>query len=157
MKKLPVEVDIPELVASLGLEPNAGELIKAVGDNSLLAYYYLLRIGEYTVKRARNNSKQPKQFKLEDATFFKKNKLGQLRQMAWDAPEEEIMTADSMTLKLDNQKNGWKAVCVHQEWNGDPYTTRSGQEDGGTATSGNIQRTGKPFSLPIGLMESATT
>jgi hypothetical protein len=30
------------------------------------------------------------------------------------------MSADSATLKLDNQKNGWKGVCVHQEANGDP-------------------------------------
>jgi hypothetical protein len=29
--------------------------------------------------------------------------------------------ADSATLKLDNQKNGWKGVCVHQEANGEPF------------------------------------
>ena len=28
------------------------------------------------------------------------------------------MLADSATLKLDNQKNGWKVVCVHQHANG---------------------------------------
>ena len=31
------------------------------------------------------------------------------------------MTADSETLKLDNSKNGWKRVCVNQEWNGEAY------------------------------------
>ena len=31
-----------------------------------------------------------------------------------------IMTADGATLKLDNQKNGWKGVCVYHEANGDP-------------------------------------
>ena len=31
------------------------------------------------------------------------------------------MSADSATLKLDNQKNGWKGVCVHQETNGDSF------------------------------------
>jgi hypothetical protein len=30
-----------------------------------------------------------------------------------------MMTADSATLKLDNQKNGWKAACIHQEVNGE--------------------------------------
>jgi hypothetical protein len=30
------------------------------------------------------------------------------------------LSADSATLKLDNQKNGWKGVCVHQETNGEP-------------------------------------
>jgi hypothetical protein len=31
------------------------------------------------------------------------------------------MTAESATLKLDNQKNGWKGVCVHQEANGEAF------------------------------------
>jgi hypothetical protein len=31
------------------------------------------------------------------------------------------MTADSATLKLDNQKNGWKGVCAHQEANGEVF------------------------------------
>jgi hypothetical protein len=31
------------------------------------------------------------------------------------------MTADSGTLKLDNQKNGWKGMCVHQEANGERF------------------------------------
>ena len=33
--------------------------------------------------------------------------------------DEDIMHADSETLKLDNQKNGWKVVCVHQYANGE--------------------------------------
>jgi hypothetical protein len=31
------------------------------------------------------------------------------------------MTTDSATLKLDNQKNGWKGICVHQEANGELF------------------------------------
>ena len=31
------------------------------------------------------------------------------------------MTADSATLKLDNQKNGWKGVCIHHHANNDCY------------------------------------
>jgi hypothetical protein len=31
------------------------------------------------------------------------------------------MTAESATLKLDNQKNGWKGVCVHQEANKEAF------------------------------------
>ena len=30
-----------------------------------------------------------------------------------------MATADGATLKLDNQKNGWKGICVYQETNGD--------------------------------------
>jgi hypothetical protein len=96
-------------------------LLIAIGDLCLLAYYYLLRVGEYTIKGSRNDSKQTQQFKVEDANFFKKNEQGKLSQLPWDASDEDIMTADSLTLKLDNQKNGWKAVCIHQEANGNVY------------------------------------
>ena len=32
-----------------------------------------------------------------------------------------IMTAKSAMLKLDNQKNGWNRVCVHQEANSEAF------------------------------------
>ena len=32
-----------------------------------------------------------------------------------------LLTADSATLKLDNQKNGWKGICAHQEANGELF------------------------------------
>jgi hypothetical protein len=44
---------------------------------------------------------------------------GQLRQLPRDAPRDLVMTVHSATLKLDNQKNGWKGVCIHQEHNGE--------------------------------------
>ncbi len=86
-----------------------------------MAFYYLLRIGEYTIKGTRNNTKQTVQFKYEDVTFFKKNKAGQLWCLPWNAPAHLIATADGATLKLDNQKNGWKGVCIYQEVNGEAY------------------------------------
>ncbi len=99
--------------------------MQAVGDLALIAFYYLLRIGEYTVKRQCNRTKRAKkqtvQFKLEDVTFFKIDKNGILRCLPRNAPHSLIMTAESATLKLDNQKNGWKGVCVHQEANGEAF------------------------------------
>jgi hypothetical protein len=92
-----------------------------VGDLSLIAFYYLLRIGEYTVKGKRNNTKQTVQFKLEDVTFYKKTKSGQLRCLPKNAPAHLMLSANSATLKLYNQENGWKGVCVHQEINGDRF------------------------------------
>ncbi len=35
------------------------------------------------------------------------------------APADLIASVDGATMKLDNQKNGWKGVCVYQEANGD--------------------------------------
>ena len=118
LKKLPVEADVPELLSQLGTVPTANDLDKAIGDLSLIAFYYLLRVGEYTVKYARNNSKQTVQFRIRDVTFFKRDTLGNLRQLSRMASDADILSADSATLKLDNQKNGWKGVCVHQETNG---------------------------------------
>jgi hypothetical protein len=72
--------------------------------------------------RAKHAKKQTAQFKLEDVTFFKTDKKGILRCLPRNAPYSLIMTVDkSATLKLDNQKNSWKAVCVHQEANGEAF------------------------------------
>ena len=121
MKKLPVEADVPEFLAEAGRSKNATEKERAIGDWGLVAYYYLLRIGEYTRKASRNEDKQTKQFKLSDATFFERQKDGSLRRLARNASDERILAAAGATLKLDNQKNGWKGVCVHHEANGDSY------------------------------------
>lgn len=121
MKKLPVEADVPEFLALAGKVAGATELQKAVGDCALIAFYYLCRVGEYTVKKTRNHTKQTKQFELKDCTFFRKNAMGQLRQLSRTAPDDVIMAADSATLKLDNSKNGWKGVCVNQEANGEEF------------------------------------
>ncbi len=61
---------------------------------------------------------QTVQFKYEDVTFFRKNNLGQLQCLPRDAPDELISTADGATLKLDNEKNGWKGVCIYHKTNG---------------------------------------
>ena len=83
-KQLPVEADVPEYLVNLGQGPDARELDRAVGDLTMIAFYYLLRIGEYTTKATRNNSKQTEEFKLGDITFFKKDKLGNLRTLPRD-------------------------------------------------------------------------
>jgi hypothetical protein len=119
IKQLPVEADVPEYLVNLGMDSQSRELDRAIGDLVMIAFYYLLRIGEYTTKATRNNSKQTEEFKLGDITFFKKDSLGNLRTLSRDAPANQIASADGATLKLDNQKNGWKCVCVYQEATGD--------------------------------------
>ena len=86
----------------------------------MIAFYYLLCIGEYTTKGTQNNSKQAEVFKLGDITFFRKDTQGNLRCLPRDAHTNLIESADGATMKLDNQKNGWKGVCVYQQANGDP-------------------------------------
>lgn len=119
IKKLPVAIDIPELLATIGTTHTANDLDRAIGDLALIAFYYLLRVGEYTIKSKRNSTKQTVQFRVRDVTFFKRDVTQQLRQLNRRAQASAFLTADSATLKLDNQKNGWKGVCVHQEANGE--------------------------------------
>ena len=106
MKKLPIEANIPEYLVGRSMEPDVCERRKAIADLTLIAFYYLLRVGEYTCRTKRNNDKQTVQFRIQDVTFFKRNKEGRLKQMPCKASAEEIMEADSCTLKLLNQKNG---------------------------------------------------
>ncbi len=70
-KKLPIKTDVPELLIDLGYGKGGTPHSQAIDDLALIAIYYLLRIGEYTIKSKRNNTKQTVQFKLEDVTFFK--------------------------------------------------------------------------------------
>jgi hypothetical protein len=121
VKKMPCTIDLPEKMASWGLARGATELEKAVGDLGLIAMYYLLRVGEYTVKKHKNETKQTEQFKLRDVTFFKLDKRKRLRRLNKSARDELIMTADGFTLKIGNQKNGWKNVSIYHEANGDPF------------------------------------
>jgi hypothetical protein len=90
-----------------------------VGNLALIAYYYLLRMREYTGKSSRQNTKQTQQFKMRDVTFFWRDNKGHLWQLPRGSDDSLILSADSATLKLDNQKNGWKGVCINHEWNGD--------------------------------------
>ncbi len=42
--------DVPKFLAEAGRKNHATELMAAVGDLALIAFYYLLCVGEYTVK-----------------------------------------------------------------------------------------------------------
>jgi hypothetical protein len=103
-KKLPVKANVPELLIEMGYGKSGSTHAHAVGNLSLIAFYYLLQIGEYTVKQPYQARKKKNQFKLEDVTFFKSDKNGTLRCLPCNAPYSLIMTVESTTLKLDNQK-----------------------------------------------------
>jgi hypothetical protein len=56
---------------------------------------------------------------MRDVVFFLQDEYGKLKQLPRNAPDEDIMNAQCATLRLDNQKNGWRNVCVNQHHNGD--------------------------------------
>ena len=128
-------------------------LDQAIGDLTLIAFYYLLRIGEYTIKGTRNKTKQTVQFKYEDITFFKKNEHGKLRCLQQNATPSPIATADGATMKLDNQKTGGK---------GSVFTTRPKARNlepwfDDTSTFGNMVGHQKQCSHRTGPMEHGLT
>ena len=63
-KTSPVEVDVPEYFSEMGRCEAASELLKSNGDNILMAYNYLLQVGEYRVKKRKKKSTQTEKFKL---------------------------------------------------------------------------------------------
>ena len=109
-KQLPVEADVPKLLVERGRTGNTTELDWAIGDLTLTAFYYLLQIREYTIKGTH-----------KDITFFKKNSDSKLRCLPRNALTHLIATTNKATMKLDNQKNGWKGVCIFHKSNGDNY------------------------------------
>jgi hypothetical protein len=139
-KMLPIESDVPELLIEMGYSTSGTAHTQAVGDLTLIAFYYLLWIGEYTMKSKRNNTKQTVQFKLEDVTSYKKTKLGQLRCLPKNAPYQLVLSADSATLKLDNQKNGWKGCVFTRKRMGRQFIAQSGPSDGKSYTYANREQ-----------------
>ena len=87
----------------------------------MIAFYFLLRVGEYTGTGSHILEKQTEQFKMKNVTFFSMDNNGKIRQMSRMAPDEEIMEARSGTLTLGNQKNGWKGASIHHECTGNPF------------------------------------
>ena len=57
-KKLTVGIDVPEFLSEMGMEKDATELVKAVGDCATIAFYYLLQVGEYTALKKTKQRKR---------------------------------------------------------------------------------------------------
>lgn len=81
IKKFPIKVNIPEYLSLCSLQPGASRNNKAITDLTLIAFYYLLQVREYTIKQGQNNTKQTVQFWLTNITFFKKDGFGTLCQL----------------------------------------------------------------------------
>ena len=63
IKKLPVQADVLELLVSTAYQGGGTEIDKAAADLTMIVFYYLLRVGEYTIKGLQNSTKQTVQFK----------------------------------------------------------------------------------------------
>jgi hypothetical protein len=87
---------------------------KATADLTLIAFFYLLRVGEYTTPRQvrRNNewvrATRTIQFRTKDVGFWKNG-----QHLDRTSPLSILLTADAATLKISNQKNGRMGQTIH--------------------------------------------
>ena len=112
-KKLACGPDLPHFACEWAHRPGTGPQQQAIGDLIVIAYYYLLRVGEYTTKLRRKKKKRTRQFRAKDVTFFRCNSHGDLVPLRRNATASEILSADAATLRISNQKNGHAGACVH--------------------------------------------
>ena len=116
--QLAVPVTVPTNLAEKAYtdQQNPCAHSQAVADLALIAFYYLLRVGEYTKPRfiTRNGKKvratRTQQFQVQDIGFFKDGKVLPRR-----SHRDTLITADQCTLKITNQKNGRMGETITHE------------------------------------------
>ena len=95
---------------------SSSPLTRAAGELSLVAFYYLLRVGEYTKPRfvtrngVRVRASRTQQFTVGNVGFFKNGRI-----IPRSSPLDVLLSCDSATLKITNQKNGRMGETIHQE------------------------------------------
>ena len=113
-KKLACHPDVPAFACNWAYREGTGAQQRAIGDLVVIAFYFLLRVGEYTTKTRRGKKKtRTRQFRLKDITFFVRNAAGEMVPLPRRASAKEIMRAEAATLRISNQKNGHAGACVH--------------------------------------------
>lgn len=107
---LPVTI-FENIAATEGHSSNPLE--QATADIIILSFFFLLRIGETTIP-ATNRPTRTTQFRRRDVTFWKLHN-NQRRKLSPNAPLPDLLAADAVTLKLDNQKNSVRNATLDHE------------------------------------------
>lgn len=82
----------------------------AVADLIIIAFFYLLRVGEYTGATKKDRAKKRTvPLRTKDVTLWKDGVP-----IPHSSSLEQLLHADSATIKLENTKNGTKNATVHQ-------------------------------------------
>jgi hypothetical protein len=89
----------------------ASKRLQMIGDLVVLAFFLLLRVGEYTPS---NDPRLTIPLRKKDVRLWRGLQL-----IPHDAPLAELLTADAVTLCLENQKNGNKNSVLHHTSSGD--------------------------------------
>jgi hypothetical protein len=98
---LPVKVFL-DIIDNEGASDDPLE--QAIANFVTIAFYFLLRVGEYTCPSG-NKRTRTVQFRRCDVTFWKMLRGGLRHQLDPQATLEELLAVDSVTLTLSNQKS----------------------------------------------------
>ena len=111
---LPVAVIVK--LYNLSCTPVATTCLKTICDLAIIAFYYLLRVGEYTKPcKVKINGKWQRatrtvQFQIKNMGFFHHNTV-----INRSAPLDTLLRCTSATLRITNQKNGRMGQTMHHE------------------------------------------
>jgi len=107
----PIPITVIRRIATLAQTTHAGDAaFCATADMIVIAFFFLLRPGEYT-----DNPNNP--FRLADVQLF----IGDTRIDLTTAPFEQIQQARFASLTFTNQKNGVRGEVIGLARSGDPY------------------------------------
>ena len=113
--QLAVPIAVPNLSYEAGMK-NGSPREQSIGCLTLIAFYFLLRVGEYTQPKfvyrrgEKIRATRTKQFNVGNVGFFKDGRI-----LPRNSPIDILLQSDSATLKITNQKNGRMGETIHQE------------------------------------------
>jgi len=87
--------------------------IRMAADLIVLAFFFLLRVGEYT---ASSRERLTVPLRAQNVRLWKQGQVLDHR-----LPLADLLQADAITLNLDNQKNGFKGATLHHTASGDHW------------------------------------
>ncbi len=80
--------------------------VRATGELCLIAYFFLLRVGEYTTNHTRQTTRT-QQFRLQDVAFFHQHEP-----LSFTTLQANPQLPDRVRLRIDNQKNGRRGQII---------------------------------------------
>ena len=109
----PIPLQVIRRIASTSYPTFASPLCKAIADMIILAFFFLLRPGEYTDNDG-DTDKHP--FRIEDVQLF----IGDTRLNLLTDPESRLKQARFASLTFTSQKNGVRGEVIGLACSGDP-------------------------------------
>ncbi len=112
--QLAVPITVANKAYTMG-QQQSNPMKQAAGELALIAFYFLLRVGEYTKPKyvlqhgTRKRTTRTVQFSVGNVGFFKDGKI-----IPRSSSLETLLQCDAVTLKISNQKNGRMGDTIHQ-------------------------------------------